>query len=146
MRKSRLFLCSISVLAISLPAWATGGPGAMPDPSDDTTVEVVPDVNPGDQIGIACDALTESDAGSDVRVVLTISAQPGDVGPGYKKVLATDEQVANGAVRVRIPTAPDLIDHTVNVNVYVVGDKSTQSCDAGHMKIVRRGPSDGIAG
>jgi hypothetical protein len=81
-----------------------------------------------------------------VRVVLTISAQPGDIGPGYRKVLATDEQVANGAVRVRIPMAPDLVDHTVNVNVYVVGDKSTQSCDAGHMKIVRRSPSNGTVG
>lgn len=146
MRKSRLWLCSIVALAVSCPAWAGGEPKSVPAPSDDTTIEVVPDVNPGDQIGIACDALIESDAESDVRVVLTISAQPGDVGPGYKKVLATDEQVANGAVRVRIPMAPDLVDHTVNVNVYVVGDKSTQSCDAGHMKIVRRSPLDGTLG
>ena len=58
--------------------------------------------------------------------------------PGYNKVLATDEHVAHGAVRVRIPTVPDLEDHHVNVDVYVVGDQSSQSCDAGHMKIVRQ--------
>ena len=142
MRKSRLLLCSLAAIAIANPVWAAGTSKIALPPSsglpDDADVEVVPFVNVGDQIGIACTALTKSNPQSDVRVVLTISAQPGDTPPGYHRVLATDEQVAHGAVRVRIPTVPDLEDHLVNVDVYVVGDQSAQSCNAGHMKIVRQ--------
>jgi len=138
MKKSRLFLYGMTALALAAPAWAADGPVAKAASELPDDMEVVPSVNPGDQIGIACNVLAKSDADSDVRVVLTISAEPGELPPGYKKILATDAQVGNGAVRVRIPTVPDIEDHTVNVDVYVVGDKGAQSCDAGHMKIVRR--------
>jgi hypothetical protein len=142
MRNSRLLLCSLAAIAFANPVWAQGeSKVAVPASSasaDDAASEVVPFVSPGDQIGIACVALNKSDPQSDVRVVLTIAAEPGDTPPGYHRVLATDEQVAHGAVRVKIPAVPDLEDHLVNVDVYVVGDKSEQSCDAGHMKIVHQ--------
>ena len=143
MRNTRLLLCSLAAIALASPVWAEGSSKIAAPPSsglpDDAAVEVVPYVNVGDQIGIACTALSKSNPLSDVRVVLTISAQPGDnPPPGYSKVLATDEQIAHGAVRVRIPTVPDLEDRLVNVDVYVVGEKSAQSCDAGHLKIVRQ--------
>jgi hypothetical protein len=93
-----------------------------------------PDVTPGDNIMIACDAVQKRAADSDVRVVLTISALPGETAPGYAKVLATDEQLLKDAVRVRIPQLPSLEDHTVGLDVYVVGAAS-EHCDAGHMKI-----------
>ena len=94
-----------------------------------------PDVTPGDNIMIACDAVEKRDADSDVRVVLTISALPGETTPGYAKVLATDEQLLKDAVRVRIPKLPSLEDHTVGLDVYVVGSANDEHCDAGHMKI-----------
>ena len=109
-------------------------PGAVTPYVADTT-EIVPNVTPGDQIAIACDALEQRSADSDVRVVLTISAMPGESAPGYQKVLATDEQLLKDAVRVRIPTVPELEDHTVDLNVYVVSDKGAYHCDGGHMKI-----------
>jgi hypothetical protein len=142
-------LAGLAALAVAGPAFADGS-SAMP-PSQTTSsvasaatgstlppdadVEVVPQVTPGDKISIACDALTKSNTDSDVRVVLTISAIPGETPPGYKKVLATDEHVAYGAVRVRIPTVPDIEDHTVNLDVYVVDQQGSKSCDAGHVKI-----------
>ena len=142
MRKSRLLFCSLAAIALANPVWAQGQSKVVATPSsglpDDANVEVVPYVNVGDQIGIACMALSKTNPQSDVRVVLTVSAQPGDTPPGYNKVLATDEQVAHGAVRVRIPTVPDLEDHMVSVDVYVVGDRTSASCDAGHLKIVRQ--------
>lgn len=94
-----------------------------------------PDVTPGDNIVIACDAVEKRAADSDVRVVLTISAMPGEATPGYAKVLATDEQLLKDAVRVRIPKLPSLEDHTVGLDVYVVGAANDEHCDAGHMKI-----------
>ena len=98
--------------------------------------EVVPIVAPGEVIGIACNALTVSAPGNEVRVVLTISAEPSEApAPGYRKVLATNEDLSPGAVHVRVPEMPDLTNHTVNVNVYVVNALGLQDCNAGHMHI-----------
>jgi len=143
MRKSHLLPAAL-LLVLAGPAWADGAdapPGAVRQHLDaDSDIEVVPAVSPGDQIGITCNALAQTDAQSDVRVVLTISAAPGETPPGYNSVLATDEEVGKGAVRVRIPAMPELSDRTVNVNVYVVGDKGAEKCPAGHLKIVRAKP------
>lgn len=106
--------------------------------------EVVPTVLPGDDIAITCDALAASDANSDVRVVLTISAMPGESKAGIKRVMATNEEVTRGAVRVRVPQLPALDDRTVNLDVYVVDEKGSKSCDAGHVKIADQilGPAE----
>ena len=93
------------------------------------------DVNPGDNIEIACEAVEKRAADSDVRVVLTISALPGENTEGYAKVLATDEQVLKDAVRVRIPDLPNLEDRTVGVDVYVVRAGGADHCGAGQVKI-----------
>jgi hypothetical protein len=134
-----------ALVAFATPACANSASFQIPSTvtpfvPNDNDVEVVPRVTPGDQIAIACDALANSKADSDVRVVLTISAIPGETQPGYQKVLATDAQVAYGAVRVRIPTVPDIEDHTVNLDVYVVDAKGSQSCNAGHVKITDTQP------
>jgi hypothetical protein len=126
-------LACVAALMMSATAYAQLPNTITPYvPSDD---EIVPNVLPGDQIAIACGALEQRSADSDVRVVLTIAAVPGESVPGYKKVLATDAQLLKDAVRVRIPDVPDLEDHTVALNVYVVSDKGSQQCNAGHMKI-----------
>jgi len=151
MRMLLVGLAGVAALAVAGPAFANGSsavplsqtaPSAAASATDsdstlppDAVVEVVPQVTPGDRISIACDALTKSNPDSDVRVVLTISAIPGETPPGYKKVLATDEHVAYGAVRVRIPTVPEIEDHTVNLDVYVVDQQGSKSCNAGHVKI-----------
>ncbi|MGD0189248.1 MAG: hypothetical protein ABSD74_00750 [Rhizomicrobium sp.] len=131
-------LAGIAALNFISPAYAvTSDPvrlptGTTPFVSDE---KVVLNVAPGDQIAIACGPLEDRAPDSDVRVVLTISAVPGESAPGYKKVLATDAQLLKDAVRVRIPSVPDIQDHTVDLNVYVVSDKGSQQCNAGQMKI-----------
>lgn len=120
------------------PAYADASIAAPPAAKP----EVVPDVAPGDEIMIACDAVEHRAADSDVRVVLTISALPDQASPGYKKVLATDEEIGKYGVKVRIPDVPDLADHTVNLNVYVVNDGSHAGCDGGHVKVVSHGVPD----
>jgi len=140
MRSLLVGAAGVAALSIAGPAFANGIPPAIPDSvtpfvPNDKDVEVVPQVVPGDQIAIACDAIANKSADSDVRVVLTISAIPTEPSPGYKKVLATDEQIAFGAVRVRIPKVPEIADHTVNLDVYVVNAKGSETCDAGHLKI-----------
>lgn len=120
-----------------LPAQKTA-PIAAPDNGG----EVVPDVAPGDEIAISCGPLENRGDNSDVRVVLTISAMPDETLPGYKKVLATDEELGKYGVRVRVPDVPGLENHTVNLSVYVVKADSKQACDGGHLKVVSRGVPD----
>lgn len=133
MRNSWAGAASIAaVLVFGGAAFANGAPA--PVNADQYTQQDVPTVAPGDEIAIACDALAYSEA-SDVRVVLTVSAAPTDAPTGYKKVLATDEQMLMGAVRVKIPNMPDLENRTVNLNVYVVKADGSQACNGGQMKI-----------
>lgn len=101
--------------------------------------EIIPVVAPGDQIGVACGALKVAQQNSDVRVVLTVSAMPGNSdSPGYGKVLATEQKVARGAVHVTVPDLPNISDHTYDLTIYVVGTKGLESCDAGHVKVAQR--------
>ncbi len=122
----------IGTLSICGPAFAGDVESAL-GPDD----EVVPIVSPGEQIGIACDALSVVQQNSDVRVVLTISAVPGDSMPGYKKVLATDQHLTKGSVNVKVPNTPDIANHTYDVSVYVVDQKGSQTCNAGHVKVAQ---------
>ena|ERR1700679_2427917 len=134
MRNFLTCLAGATALAFAGPALAQTPPGKAVQvaPADG---EVVPTVIPGDDIAISCDALSKSDASSDVRVVLTISAMPGENKPGIKRVMATNEEVSKGAVRVTIPQLPALDDRTVNLDVYVVDETGSKTCDAGHVKI-----------
>ena len=123
--------------AVFLSALAVCGPAFAGDSDLGPNDEIVPIVAPGEQIGIACDALSVAQASSDVRVVLTISAMPGDSATGYNKVLATDQQLGKGTVRVKVPNTPDIADHTYDLSVYVVDPKGSQSCDAGPLKVAK---------
>lgn len=129
-----------AIMSLGGVAFAQGAPVqpaavnqyVAPDADDDAPV-----VAPGDEISIACDALSApAKPADDVRVVLTVSAAPTDAVPmGYKKVLATDETMLQGAVSVRIPNVPDLNNHTVDLNIYVVSATGSQACSGGHLKI-----------
>ena len=58
--------------------------------------EVVPVVAPGDQIGVACGPLQIAQQDSDVRVVLTVSAMPGDTNPGIAETVENDVRAVLG--------------------------------------------------
>ena len=137
MRKVAGFFAAIALGALLPASMAIAQlpvAGAAIGPKSETPASF-PDVIPGDNIVIACDAVEKRAADSDVRVVLTISAMPGESTTGYAKVLATDELLLKDAVRVRIPQIPNLEQHTVGLDVYVVGSANAEHCDAGHMKI-----------
>ena len=124
--------------ALLLGALSVCGPAFAGDIAAPTSgSDMIPIVAPGEQIGIACDALSVAQANSDVRVVLTVSAMPGDVATGYKKVLATDQQLSKGSVHVKVPNTPDIANHTYDLSVYVVDPKGAQSCDAGTVKVTQ---------
>jgi hypothetical protein len=78
---------------------------------------------------------------SDVRVVLTIAAEPGDSSPGYKKILALNEKVTGSAVHLKVPNAPDLANHTVDLSVYVVNGPKNTDCEGGKYRVVSTPPA-----
>ena len=99
-----------------------------------------PDLALGEDVAIACDAIERVADPSDVRVVLTIAAVPGDDSPGYRKILAVNEKVTGSAVHLKVPSAPDLENHTVNLSVYVVDGTHRNDCDGGQYRIVQTPP------
>jgi len=105
--------------------------------SPDNNTEALPDLAPGDDVAIACEAIERVADPSNVRVVLTIAAVPGDTSPGYKKILALNEKVTGSAVHLKVPNAPDLENHTVNLSVYVVDTGHSNDCEAGQYRIVQ---------
>jgi hypothetical protein len=123
--------------AVLLGALTICGPALAGNSALAPTDDVITVVSPGEQIGIACDALSVAQQNSDVRVVLTISAAPGEIPPGYKKVLATDQQLSKGTVHVKVPNTPEIANHTYDMSVYVVDPKGSQSCDAGAVKVTQ---------
>lgn len=144
MRGAQLGVGLIVAAALaSAPAWAGAASVPASKTVHGTTLgpndEAVPVVTPGEEIGIACDALPYAAPGKDVRVVFTISPEPGGApSPGYNRVLATNQQLTKGAVHVRVPETPDIADHTVHVDVYVARPDGGRSCNAGHMRIAKR--------
>jgi hypothetical protein len=106
-------------------------------PSPDNNTQALPDLAPGDDVAIACEAIERVADPSNVRVVLTIAAMPGDTSPGYKKILALNEKVTGSAVHLKVPNAPDLENHTVNLSVYVVDTGHSNDCEAGQYRIVQ---------
>jgi hypothetical protein len=130
----------ISTLVLSVVALVAAGPAFATETAIGTppAAEVVPTVAPGDEISIACDAIDDRGANSDVRVVLTISALPDSLRkPGVKHVMATEEQLSKNSVSVRVPDVEPLDDQTVNLNVYVVDRQGSKSCNGGHVKIAQ---------
>ncbi|HVU20987.1 MAG TPA: hypothetical protein VHE09_09670 [Rhizomicrobium sp.] len=97
----------------------------------------VPSLMPGDDVAIACDAIERVADPSDVRVVLTIAALPGDTSPGYKKILALNEKVTASSVHLKVPNAPDLANHTVDLSVYVVNGPKNTDCEGGKYRVVQ---------
>jgi hypothetical protein len=98
--------------------------------------DAVPNLAPGEDLAIACEAIERVADPSDVRVVLTIAAMPGDTSPGYKKILAINEKVTGSAVHLKVPNAPDLANHTIDLAVYVADGTKNNDCDGGKYRIV----------
>jgi len=126
-------------LLVAAPAFASGiCPQArmnLPTTANETGAGEIHSAKPGDSIDIACAALA-TNPGADVRVVLMLAPVSGETNTGYRKLMATNEEVGKNSVRFRVPDTAGLENHTVHLKVYVVGDKGSQSCDAGLMKIV----------
>jgi hypothetical protein len=136
----RLIVVGLSIVAAlaALPAAASpyvksNGKIILYSPADGQSGGDVPTVSRGQQFGVNCGCVA-SFGNDEVRVVLNL-AEPDQAPTGYRKLLATDQRVDHGALRVRVPNAPGLANHTVDVQVYVLEGKSAHACNAGKVRI-----------
>jgi|SRR5579871_6550992 len=119
--------------ALAAPYVKPTGKIILFEPTDSRADNGLPTVAPGEQFGVNCGCMGSAD--EDVRVVLQLTPGDNQLPTGYLKLLATDQRVEHGALRVRVPDAPGLSNHTVDVQVYVVDASGTHACNAGKMKI-----------
>ena len=138
MRSFGLAIASAALLLAGPVVASThnGTPLIPPPYTVETSKGPIPAVVPGDHVAVACAVLDSDKAGNDVRVVLSLAPQAGQSTPGFEAVIPTDEERLPGSVRFRVPEMESLINQTVRLKVYVLGDKGAQSCDAGLVKIV----------
>jgi hypothetical protein len=95
--------------------------------------ETIRKVNRGERLAIMCEGV-DLTGPADVRVVLNFASGANEL--GYKGVLATDQTRSEGKLQIRVPDAPDLANHTLDVEVFMLngGDKA-KTCDAGKVRI-----------
>jgi hypothetical protein len=135
------FWMSVSLAAGALVAAAPASAQSPPATSNIKQIASpdtqAPDLALGDDVAIACDAIERVADPSDVRVVLTIAAEPGETSTGYRKILALNEKVTGSAVHLKVPNAPDLANHTVDLSVYVVNGPKNTDCEGGKYRVVQ---------
>jgi hypothetical protein len=67
-------------------------------------------------------------------VVLTI-ADIATAMPGYRSVLATDQEIRAGGLHVRVPDLPEAANRVFQVKVFRLGEETPEICDAGTIRI-----------
>ncbi len=94
----------------------------------------VADVKPGDTFTITGECVTRVHSADNLRVVLTI-ADTDSALPGYRSVLATDQEIRAGGLHVRVPDLPEAANRVFQVKVFHLGQEAPEICDAGTIRI-----------
>jgi hypothetical protein len=93
----------------------------------------IADVKPGETFTITGECVTRVHSAESLRVVLTIADT--DVAPGYRSVLATDQEIRPGGLFVRVPDMPEAANRIFQVKVFRLGHETPEICDAGSIRI-----------
>jgi hypothetical protein len=121
---------AIAALLATTPAWA--GISLPENPVNTGSGDAVPTVNRGHDFAITCKDIKTAD--SDVRVVMSL-ADNGDQPNDHSSIIATNQHVSRHAVSVTMPDMADIVNHTINVKVYVTSGKGTHACDVGRVRV-----------
>jgi hypothetical protein len=99
----------------------------MPDP--------VADVRPGETFTITGACVQQGDTSEAVRVVLTLADGRGSDDPGYRSVLATDQEIHGNSLEVRVPDLPESANRVFLVKLFRLGQPAPEICNAGSIHI-----------
>jgi len=94
----------------------------------------IADVKPGETFTITGECITRVHSAENLRVVLTI-ADTDTAMPGYRSVLATDQEIRGNTLQVRVPDLPEAANRIFQVKVFRLGEDSPVICNAGAIRI-----------
>jgi hypothetical protein len=147
MRVCRTGFVSIALLlgtggafAVNPPAPAADNPVLHSTLSEVTGRDAAEDdditnVLPGQMLTITGECVARAVAPEDLQVVLTLTDALGVSAPGYRSVVATDQEMGSSGLQVRVPNMPNTANHVFQVRVFEVGGDSQRVCDAGAIRI-----------
>lgn len=93
----------------------------------------VGEVQPGDTFVITGECVARVKSADNLRVVLTFADS--DDMPGYRSVVATDQEIHAGGLSVRVPDLPEAANRVFSVKVFRLGQESPAMCNAGNIRI-----------
>jgi hypothetical protein len=94
----------------------------------------VADVKAGETFTIIGECVTRVQSAENLRVVLTLADS--DTGkPGYRSVLATEQEIGAGGLHVRVPDMTEAANRVFQVKVFRLGRETPEVCDAGTIRI-----------
>lgn len=127
----------LAVLAAAL-SLSLGSAAFAVDAILDSTLETggaaIRVAKPGDTFFIVGDCLAMARSARDVRVVLSL-AEKGDSGMGYTAVLATEQELSDESLQVRVPEMPRMSNHLFRVRVFALDGEPSGACEAGQIRI-----------
>jgi hypothetical protein len=92
------------------------------------------EVQPGSTFVITGACVARVKSADHLRVVLTFADSSPDQ-PGYRSVVATDQEIDAGGLAVRVPDFPEAANRVFSVKVFQLGESAPQMCDAGSIRI-----------
>jgi hypothetical protein len=131
--------CAGTALAVNPPAENAAGLVLHSTLSSVTGVNSgiaapIADVKPGETFTITGECITRVHSAESLRVVLTL-ADTDTAMPGYRSVLATDQEIRAGGLYVRVPDMPEAANRVFLVKVFRLGQEAPEICDAGTIRI-----------
>jgi hypothetical protein len=94
----------------------------------------IAEVKPGETFTITGACIKRVHSVENLRVVLTIADNDAAM-PGYRSVLATDQEIRAGGLHVRVPDLPEATNRVFQVKVFHLGQEAPEICDAGTIRI-----------
>ena len=134
-----LMACTGTAFAVNPPAENAAGlvlHSTLSSVTGENSGIAVPaaDVKPGETFSITGECITKVHSAENLRVVLTI-ADSNAAMPGYRSVLATDQEIRAGGLYVRVPDLPEAVNRVFQVKVFRLGQEIPEICDAGSIRI-----------
>jgi hypothetical protein len=93
------------------------------------------EVKPGETLSIVGDCVMPDRSPENLRVVLTLTDALAPIEPGFRSVLATEQEIRGNTLQVRVPDLPEAANRTFEVKVFRLGETSPEICSAGAIRI-----------
>lgn len=102
---------------------------------DSGAAEQITDVVASQTLTITGDYVMRANAPETLQVVLALANAEDAASPGYRAVVATDQEFGSTGLQVRVPNMPEAANHIFQVKVFQLGALAPRVCDAGSIRI-----------